>query len=153
MPAPGEIELRASSSPVPAQICSVSLGAIARSPIDTTRSVWKRGRNVMPLFIVFQMPPAADATKNVRDGLGIPSTSVTRPIMFAGPIERQSAPASTASTRELPVTVAGAADVAGACWAGAGNADTAQRSPAMSPERDVLIVVLMRRVVSDGRCR
>src|SRR2546428_2758637 len=35
------------------------------------------------------MPPVAAATKNVRDGDGMPSISVTRPPMFAGPIERQ----------------------------------------------------------------
>ena len=40
----------------------VSLGAIARSPIDTQRWSSKIGRNVVPLFVVFQMPPAAAAT-------------------------------------------------------------------------------------------
>jgi hypothetical protein len=40
----------------------VSLGAIARSPSDATRSLSKTGRKVVPLLIVFQTPPAAAAT-------------------------------------------------------------------------------------------
>ena len=61
MPPPGEIEFRESSSPVPAQICRVSEGAMAMSPMEMTRSVWNRGRKVIPLFVVFQIPPAAAA--------------------------------------------------------------------------------------------
>ena len=44
MPPPGEIELRESSSPVPAHTMSGLLGAIARSPIEITRSSSKTGR-------------------------------------------------------------------------------------------------------------
>jgi len=40
------------------------------------------------LFVVFQTPPAAAATKKVREGCGMPSTSATRPCMLAGPILR-----------------------------------------------------------------
>ena len=36
-------------------------------------------------MVDFQIPPAAAATKKVFDGDGIPSTSATRPLMFAGP--------------------------------------------------------------------
>jgi len=32
------------------------------------RSLSNTGRNVVPAFVVFQMPPPAAATKNVRDG-------------------------------------------------------------------------------------
>src|SRR5688572_28609877 len=105
MPPPGEIELRESSSPVPAHTCIVSLGAIARSPIEITRSLSNTGRNVVPAFVVFQIPPAAAATKNVRDGLGIPSTSVTRPIMFAGPTCLQRSDASTTEPTATPCAV------------------------------------------------
>src|SRR6266566_2525229 len=61
MPQPGEIVLRESSSPVPAQTCVVSDGAIATSPIDTHFSLSKTGRKVVPALVVFQMPPAATA--------------------------------------------------------------------------------------------
>ncbi len=83
------MELRESSSPVPAHTIIVSLGAMARSPMEMTRSSSNTGRNDVPAFVVFQMPPAAAATKNVFDGLGMPSTSVIRPPMFAGPMGRQ----------------------------------------------------------------
>src|SRR6266550_4482787 len=93
MPQPGEIVLRESSSPVPAHTCIVSDGAIATSPIDTHFSLSKTGRKVVPALVVFQMPPAAAATKNVLEGLGMPVTLETRPIMFAGPMLRQRNPA------------------------------------------------------------
>src|SRR5437870_12847320 len=73
MPQPGEIVFRESSSPVPAHICIVSDGAIASSPIDTHFSLSNTGRNVVPALVVFQIPPAAAATNNVRDGLGMPA--------------------------------------------------------------------------------
>src|SRR3712207_263793 len=46
----------------------------------------------MPLFVVFQMPPAAAATKKVLEGDGMPTTSVTRPSKFAGPTGRHGKP-------------------------------------------------------------
>src|SRR2546428_7277700 len=95
MPQPGEMVLRESSSPVPAQTCEVSLGAMASSPIETQRWLSKTGRKVVPAFVVFQIPPAAAATKNVFEGLGIPTTLETRPPMLAGPRLRQRKAAST----------------------------------------------------------
>ena len=62
IPPPAEIELRESSSPVPAQTWLGSPGAIARSPIATTRGSLKMERKVIPLLVVFQTPPAAAAT-------------------------------------------------------------------------------------------
>src|SRR5262249_30540268 len=47
----------------------------------------------------FQMPPAAPAAKNVFDGDGMPTTSDTRPIVFAGPTLRQRKPAMVAESR------------------------------------------------------
>src|SRR5215212_4563718 len=92
-PPPGEIVLREFGSPVPAHTCIVSLGAIANMPIEMTRWLSKTGRHVTPLFVDFQMPPAAAAAKNVFDGDGMPATSETRPIVFAGPTFRQRKPA------------------------------------------------------------
>src|SRR5258708_8855048 len=86
MPQPGEMVLRESSSPVPAHTCIVSLGAIASSPIETQRWLSNTGRNDVPALVVFQMPPAAPAMKNVVDGLGMPTTLDVRPPIFAGPI-------------------------------------------------------------------
>src|SRR5712692_11752136 len=88
MPQPGEIVLRESSSPVPAQTCVVSLGAMASSPIEMQRWLSNTGRNVVPALVVFQIPPAAAATKNVFDGLAMPATLETRPPMFARSEER-----------------------------------------------------------------
>src|SRR6267378_2559814 len=103
-PHPGEIVLRESSSPVPPHTCIVSDGAIATSPIATHFSLSNTGRNVVPALVVFQIPPAAAATKNVLDGLGMPVTLDTRPPMFAGPMLRQRKPASSVESRELPPT-------------------------------------------------
>src|SRR5258707_9351349 len=72
MPQPGEIVLRESSSPVPAQTCIVSDGAIATSPIDTHFSLSKTGRNVVPALVVFQIPPAGAARRCCFDWLGLP---------------------------------------------------------------------------------
>src|SRR5436190_9973699 len=102
MPQPGEIVLRESSSPVPAHTCIVSDGAIASSPIDTHFSFSKTGRNDVPLLVVFQIPPAAAATKNVFDGLGMPVTLDTRPPMLAGPMLRQRKPASSVESSLSP---------------------------------------------------
>src|SRR5437867_13273963 len=94
IPQPGEMVLRESSSPVPAHTCIVSLDAIASSPMATHRWLSNTGRNVVPALVVFQIPPAAAATKNVRDGLGAPTTLDTRPPMLAGPTLRQRKAAS-----------------------------------------------------------
>src|SRR5712691_1302834 len=102
MPHPGEIVLRESSSPVPAHTCIVSDGAIASSPIDTHFSLSKTGRNVVPALVVFQIPPAAAATKNVFEGLGMPVTLETRPPMLAGPMLRQRKPASSVESSVMP---------------------------------------------------
>src|ERR1041385_3705321 len=88
IPLPGESELRELGSPVPAHTWLVSDGAIASIPIETTPSSPrppKTRRNVVPALVVFQMPPAALATKKVRDGLGMPAMSLIRPPMLAGP--------------------------------------------------------------------
>ena len=91
--------MRESSSPVPAQTCVVSLGAIMSSPIEMQRWLSNTGRNEVPALVVFQIPPAAAATKNVFDGLGMPTTLDTRPPMLAGPTLRQRKPASRVESR------------------------------------------------------
>src|SRR6266480_174827 len=111
MPQPGEIVLRESSSPVPAHTCVVSDGAIASSPIETHFSFSKTGRNVVPALVVFQMPPAAAATKNVFEGLGMPVTLDTRPPIFAGPMLRQRKPASSVESSVIPTALEASAGV------------------------------------------
>src|SRR5260221_17751 len=98
MPQPGEMVLRESSSPVPAHTCVVSLGAMPNSPIEPQRWLSNTGRNDVPALVVFQMPPAAPAMKNVVDGLGMPTTLDVRPPMFAGPRLRQRKAASVAES-------------------------------------------------------
>src|SRR5689334_5960261 len=105
--------LREFGSPVPAQTCIVSLGAMASIPIEMTRWLSKTGRQVTPLFVDFQMPPPAAAAKKVLDGDGMPVTSDTRPIVFAGPTLRQRNPATVVESSSNGL-------LAGACaWAAA----------------------------------
>src|ERR1041385_3043652 len=66
----------------------VSVGAIASIPIATTSLSSKIGRQLMPLLFDFQIPPAAEATKRVFDGLGMPCTAETRPMKLDGPTFR-----------------------------------------------------------------
>ena len=60
------------------------------------------------MFVVFQIPLVAPAMKNVPVP-GIPSMSVTRPAMFAGPMERHSISAmkSSSATASWAVAEAG----------------------------------------------
>ena len=87
------MELRELGSPVPAHTCCVSDGAMANMPIEITRLSSNTGRHVMPLLVVFQMPPAAAAMNSVLDGPGMPTTSDRRPMKLAGPTVRQRIPA------------------------------------------------------------
>src|SRR5438445_649604 len=48
------------------------------------------------------MPPAAAATKNVFDGLAMPTTLDTRPPMFAGPMLRHRKPARSVESSVIP---------------------------------------------------
>src|SRR5712692_9824577 len=125
-PQPGEMVLRESSSPVPAQTWVVSLGAMASSPIEMQRWLSKTGRNVVPALVVFQIPPAAAATKNVFEGLGIPTTLETRPPMLAGPTLRQRKPASRVESSGV---------VACAARGGRGKAATAVTRTAKAAHR------------------
>src|SRR5919198_189426 len=55
--------------------------------------------HVVPGLVVFQIPPPAAATKNVFDGLGMPTISATRPSKLAGPTVRQRKPARVRESR------------------------------------------------------
>src|SRR5947208_15943808 len=122
MPQPGEIVLRESSSPLPAQTCVVSVGAIASSPIEMQRWLSNTGRNEVPALVVFQIPPAAAATKNVFDGLGMPTTLDTRPPMLAGPTLRQRKPARRVEASGGAGGDGGGGGAGGACAARARGA-------------------------------
>src|ERR1039458_7741815 len=98
MPAPASIVFRELGSPVPAHTCCVSDGAIASMPIEITRLSSNSGRHVMPLFMVFQIPPPAVATKSVFDGPGMPTMSDERPSKLAGPSCRHLMPAMLAES-------------------------------------------------------
>src|SRR5512142_1567481 len=129
MPPPGEIEFRLSSSPVPAHTCSVSLGAMASSPMLTTFSWSNTGRKLVPELVVFQIPPAAAATKKVCEGLGMPTMLDTRPPMFAGPMLRQRKAESVAES-----TVEGV-------WARAGSAHAQTHTIARAIRRGVMALL------------
>src|SRR5947208_1857394 len=51
--------LRELGSPVPAYTTFVSLGAMASTPMAMTLLSSNTGRHVVPLFVLFQMPPPA----------------------------------------------------------------------------------------------
>ena len=98
MPPPGSMELREFGSPVPAHTCCVSDGAMASMPIEITRLSSNTGRHVVPLLVVFQMPPPAAAANRVLEGPGMPTTSDMRPMKLAGPTVRQRIPATAAES-------------------------------------------------------
>src|ERR1035437_5980722 len=106
MPAPASIVLRELGSPVPAHTCCVSDGAIASMPIEITRLSSNNGGHVMPLFMVFQIPPPARATKSAFDGPGIPTMSDERPSKLAGPSCRHLMPAMLAESMVCAWTLA-----------------------------------------------
>src|ERR1043165_4786032 len=120
MPAPGSMVLRMCGSPVPAQTTFVSLGAIASAPTDATFLSSNSGRQVTPLLVVFQMPPAAAEMNTVLDGPGIPTTSVMRPMKFDGPTERHRKPATVAES---------------SIWAEATLADSSSADPAVKESK------------------
>src|SRR5205823_5404712 len=84
--------LREFGSPEPAHTMFVSDGAMASMPIAMMFLSSKIGRQVRPLFMVFQIPPPAEATYSVFDGPGMPCTSDTRPMKLAGPTVRHRKP-------------------------------------------------------------
>ena len=100
MPPPGSMELREFGSPVPAHTCCVSDGAMASMPIEITRWSSNTGRHVVPLLVVFQMPPPAAAANRVLEGPGMPTTSDMRPMKLAGPTVRQRIPATAAESSD-----------------------------------------------------
>ena len=100
IPPPGSMELREFGSPVPAHTCWVSDGAMASMPIEITRLSSNTGRHVVPLLVVFQMPPPAAAANRVLEGPGMPTTSDMRPMKLAGPTVRQRMPATAAESSD-----------------------------------------------------
>src|SRR4051812_29234337 len=92
----------------------VSLGAIARTPIEMIDLSSNTGRQVVPLFVDFQIPPPAAATKSVLEGPGMPTTSESRPWKFAGPTVRHRNPATVAESSG---------------WAQAGTAPASSAAP------------------------
>ena len=81
---------------------------MASMPIEITRLSSNTGRQVTPLFMVFQMPPPAVATKSVFDGPGMPTMSDERPSKFAGPRLRHRMPAIGRGVDRLCVDGGGA---------------------------------------------
>src|SRR5215471_18019630 len=110
MPSPQEELCRLLGSPEPAQMMEGSDGATARSPMVETASLSKTGSQVMPLLVVFQMPPEATPTYTM---LGLDSTtakSSMRPPITAGPISRNSS--------DLNLSIGKGAVAAGSAGAG-----------------------------------
>src|SRR5512138_2789702 len=90
-------------------------GATAMAPIDENFTASKIGVHVTPPFVLFQTPPADDATYMTlpqrspgwcTDGTAI---SLMRPLMTAGPMERKRRSASSAESGMPGTRVATAA--------------------------------------------
>src|SRR6266496_710461 len=75
-------------SPVPTQTVSGFFGSSAMQPIEYDPSRSNTGVQVVPLLIVFQTPPDADATKYFAALFGSTANPMTRPEVNAGPSER-----------------------------------------------------------------
>src|SRR3954467_13353645 len=114
MPAPGSMVLRMCGSPVPAQMVLVSLGAIASAPTEATFLSSNSGRQVTPLFVVFQTPPAAAEMYTVFDGPGMPTTSVVRPMKLEGPTDRHRKPETVAESSICADSAPGSSSAAAA---------------------------------------
>src|SRR5260370_4539070 len=89
-PSPQEELCRLLGSPVPTHTTDESDGAIAMSPIVDTLSLSNTGSHVVPLFVVFQTPPAAVPTYTMFGLLSTTAKSSMRPPIVAGPISRNS---------------------------------------------------------------
>jgi len=70
-------------------------GATARSPIETEYSPWNCGWKLMPLLVVFQMPPLAAATHQMFLFCGCTARSTMRPPVATGPSSCQRSCANT----------------------------------------------------------
>src|SRR5713226_3530103 len=89
-PSPHEELWRLLGSPVPTHTTEGSDGAMAMSPILESLSLSKIGSQVVPLFVVFQTPPAAVPTYTMFGLLSTTAKSSMRPPIVAGPISRNS---------------------------------------------------------------
>src|SRR5947209_1041126 len=87
-PSPHETLLRGFASPVPTQTMSGFEGATATAPRETVACLSNTHSQVVPLLTVFHNPPDALATYMVLGRRSTTATSVMRPLMLAGPIER-----------------------------------------------------------------
>src|SRR5882762_8433250 len=89
-PSPQEELCRLFGSPVPTHTIDGSEGAIAMSPIVETLSLSNIGSQVVPLFVLFHMPPEAVPTYTMFGLLSTTAKSSMRPPIVAGPISRNS---------------------------------------------------------------
>src|SRR5687768_15368937 len=102
MPSPHDELRRLFDSPVPTHTTSGFDGATATAPIDETRCASNSGVQVTPLFVVFHTPPAAAAmyitlpSRSPALPVEAIATSDTRPLITAGPNERNFRSASSA---------------------------------------------------------
>src|SRR5689334_13800159 len=103
-------------SPVPAHTVSWAEGATASAPMAVTSLSSKIGAQLMPLSVVFQMPPSAAPIYTVYGSPGTPVIEATR--LPSGPTNRKwRAPSPLA-----PPSVAAPPRPRPPRWAAAGNA-------------------------------
>src|ERR1041384_5886708 len=67
------------------------------TPVEKEPSPSNTGEKLRPAFTLFQTPPAAVATYQIRLSVGWTAMSATRPEVSAGPIERNSRPFAMAA--------------------------------------------------------
>ena len=87
-PSPYDTELRGLFSPVPTQTMFGSDGATATSPMEQVVSLSNWFSNVVPLLTVFSSPPPPRPIQYIIGSASFTAIAVTRPPMFAGPMQR-----------------------------------------------------------------
>src|SRR5262245_56379912 len=89
------------------------------TPVEKDPSPSKTGAKLIPALLVFQTPPAAVATYQIRLSTGCTATSATRPEVRAGPMARKLRPAAAVANLTESVL---AVSAAGLAWATRGAA-------------------------------
>ena len=108
------------ASPLPTHTTSPLDGAAATAPTEPTPIESETGAHVMPPLVVFQIPPVATATyidmprrppRSTR-GPSITAMSAMRPLIEAGPIERNASGRTRSESASGPWAATGIADSA-----------------------------------------
>src|ERR1039458_7265262 len=100
-PSPMDELWRLLPSPLPTYTTFLSEGAIATEPMDSLSISSNIDFQLMPPSVVLHRPPVAKPMYMVMGSCSEPTISSTRPIITAGPMERNSNPCKSGSLLRL----------------------------------------------------